>query len=100
MVATGIGFAAVSGFGPLMLVAFVGTLNPSAGDVSVFLPLEQTTLSGAIADRERTDLFARYSMVGSLLGSPVYAELIRSVADKPATPSAAPLSASSPADET
>lgn len=69
MLATGIGFAAVSGFWPLMLIAFVGTLNPSAGDVSVFLPLEQTALSGAIGDRERTDLFARYSMVGSLLGA-------------------------------
>ena len=69
MLATGIGFAAVSGFWPLLLVAFVGTLNPSAGDVSVFLPLEQTALSGAIADRDRTDLFARYSMVGSLSGA-------------------------------
>ena len=58
-----------SGFWPLLLIAFVGTLNPSAGDVSVFLPLEQTALSGAIADRDRTDLFARYSLVGSLLGA-------------------------------
>jgi hypothetical protein len=31
--------------------------------------LEQTALSGAIADRDRTDLFARYSMVGSLCGA-------------------------------
>jgi MFS family permease len=69
MTATGIGFAAAVGFWPLLLVAFVGTLNPSAGDVSVFLPLEQTALSGAIADRERTALFARYSAVGSLLGA-------------------------------
>jgi MFS family permease len=69
MLATGIGFAAVTGFWPLLLIAFVGTLNPSAGDVSVFLPLEQTALSGAIADRDRTDLFARYSLVGSLLGA-------------------------------
>src|SRR5512134_1717917 len=69
MLATGIGFAAASGFWPLLLIAFVGTLNPSAGDVSVFLPLEQTALSGAVADRDRTDLFARYSLVGSLLGA-------------------------------
>ena len=52
-----------------MLVAFVGTLNPSAGSISVFLPLEQTALSGAIGDHDRTDLFARYSLVGSLLGA-------------------------------
>src|SRR6266511_76177 len=69
MLATGIGFAAVSGFWPLLIIAFVGTLNPSAGDVSVFLPLEQAALSSAIADRDRTDLFARYSLVGSLCGA-------------------------------
>ena len=69
MLGTGIGFAAAPGFWPLLLIAFGGTLNPSAGDVSVFLPLEQTALSGAIADRDRTDLFARYSLVGSLLGA-------------------------------
>jgi MFS family permease len=69
MLGTGIGFAAAPGFWPLLLIAFGGTLNPSAGDVSVFLPLEQTALSGAIADRDRTDLLARYSLVGSLLGA-------------------------------
>jgi hypothetical protein len=47
----------------------VGTLNPSAGDVSVFLLLEQTALSGAVADCGRTDLSPRYSSVGSLFGS-------------------------------
>ena len=44
MTATGLGFAGLSGFWPLLLVAFVGTLNPSAGDVSVFLPLEHARL--------------------------------------------------------
>ena len=40
MTATGLGLAGLSSFWPLLIVAFVGTLNPSAGDVSVFLPLE------------------------------------------------------------
>ena len=40
MSATGLSFAGLSAFWPLLLVAFVGTLNPSPGDVSVFLPLE------------------------------------------------------------
>src|SRR3954452_8492551 len=35
MGATGIGFASVTAFWPLLLIAVVGTLNPSAGDVSV-----------------------------------------------------------------
>ena len=38
MVLTGIAFAALEDFWPLLLVPFVGTLNPSSGDVSVFLP--------------------------------------------------------------
>jgi hypothetical protein len=35
MTLTGIAFATVEDFWPLLLVAFVGTLNPSSGDVSV-----------------------------------------------------------------
>src|SRR4051795_5116700 len=37
MILAGIGFAGVTTFWPMMVVAVVGTLNPSAGDVSVFL---------------------------------------------------------------
>lgn len=36
MAATGLAFALVHAFWPLVLVAFIGTLNPSSGDVSVF----------------------------------------------------------------
>jgi len=66
MGATGLGFASVSTFWPLLLVAFVGTLNPSSGDVSVFLPLEHARLAGAAKDDVRTTLFARYSLTGAL----------------------------------
>jgi MFS family permease len=66
MVATGLGFASLSAFWPLLLVAFVGTLNPSSGDVSVFLPLEHARLAGAAQGRARTTLFARYSVLGAL----------------------------------
>jgi MFS family permease len=69
MIATGVCFALVRDFWPLLLVAFIGTLNPSAGDVSVFLPLEQSVLPQMVSDRERTALFARYSLIGSLLGA-------------------------------
>ena len=44
MLLTGIGFATTTSFWPLFVVAVVGTLNPSAGDVSLFLP-EQTCTS-------------------------------------------------------
>jgi MFS family permease len=69
MIATGLGFAYVHDFWPLMVVAFVGTLNPSSGDVSVFLPTEQALLPQTVSDRQRTALFARYSLVGSLVAA-------------------------------
>jgi MFS family permease len=66
MAATGVGFAGFASFWPLLVVAFVGTLNPSSGDVSVFLPLEHAQLANASAGTARTALFARYSLVGAL----------------------------------
>ncbi|TCG02793.1 MFS transporter, partial [Paraburkholderia steynii] len=47
-------------------VAFVGTLNPSSGDVSLFLPLEHARLAESATGDARTALFARYSLVGAL----------------------------------
>ena len=67
MAATGLGFAGFSAFWPLLVVAFVGTLNPGAGDVSVFLPLEHARLAAVGAtSHERTTVFARYSLAGAL----------------------------------
>lgn len=69
MVATGAGFATLSAFLPLMLVAIVGTLNPSAGDVSVFLPTEQSVLADGAKQAQRTWVFAWYNVLGSLAGA-------------------------------
>jgi MFS family permease len=69
MAATGLGFAGVTAFWPLMVVAFVGTLNPSAGDVSVFLPTEQAVLAGTVPPTERTLLFAVYNVSGAFAGA-------------------------------
>lgn len=69
MAATGLLFAGLSGFWPLLLVAFVGTLNPSSGDVSVFLPLEHARLAEAAQGHDRTALFARYSLTGALFAA-------------------------------
>ena len=66
MAATGAGFATLVDFWPLLAIAFVGTINPSSGDVSVFLPLEHAVLSRLVPDRDRTATFARYSLVGAL----------------------------------
>ncbi len=69
MAATGLGFATVRDFWPLLVIAFVGTMNPTSGDASVFLPLEQTVLTQTVEARQRTALFAHYSVVGSLAGA-------------------------------
>ncbi|MEX3925086.1 MFS transporter [Paraburkholderia sp. BR10936] len=66
MAATGLAFGFLSSFWPLLVVAFVGTLNPSSGDVSLFLPLEHARLAEAAKGDARTVLFARYSLVGGL----------------------------------
>src|SRR5262245_17726630 len=66
MVATGAGFAAFEGFWPLAAVGLIGTLNPSGGDVSVFLPTEQALLPATAPDAQRTALFARYTLIGTL----------------------------------
>ncbi|HLZ66182.1 MAG TPA: MFS transporter [Aliidongia sp.] len=69
MAATGTGFVLARDYWPIVIVAFVGTLNPTAGDVSLFLPLEHTALSQTIDPRRRTALFARYSLIGTLAGA-------------------------------
>src|SRR5262245_19065256 len=69
MMVAGLGFAGLQDFWPLLLVAFVGTMNPASGDVSVFLPLEQSLLAHSVGDRDRTALFVRYSLAGSLMGA-------------------------------
>ena len=69
MVATGVGFAGVTSFWPLVVIGCIGTLNPSGGDVSVFLPTEQALLPGTTSDASRTALFARYALIGSLVAA-------------------------------
>jgi predicted MFS family arabinose efflux permease len=69
MLATGLGFTYVRSFWPLFVVAFVGTLNPSAGDVSLFLPLEQAALAETVTTRDLTGIFAIYNVAGALAGA-------------------------------
>ena len=69
MAVSGIATALATGFWPLLAIALIGTLNPSASDVSVFYPLEQTMLADTATDQSRTRLFTRYSMIGALVGA-------------------------------
>ena len=69
MTLTGFGFAGFTSFWPLMVVAVAGTLNPSSGDVSLFLPTEQAALAHTAAGPARTLSFAWYNLAGSLAGA-------------------------------
>ncbi len=69
MMATGAGFAATTEFWPLLLVAVVGTLNPSSGDVSVFLPTEQAFLADRVEGHARTRLYAVYNLGAVFAGA-------------------------------
>ncbi len=66
MVATGVAFALVNDYAVLLVVACVGTANPSAGNVSLFVPLEHASLAREAGDAERTRMFARYAFLGSI----------------------------------
>jgi MFS family permease len=69
MIATGVAFALVHDYTLLLVVAFAGTINPSAGSVSVFVPVEHAVLAREVPDAARTRMFARYSLVGALAGA-------------------------------
>ncbi len=66
MAATGIAFPGVEHFVLIVLVAFVGTINPSGGDLGVLVPLGHAVLAHSAADARRTQVFARYSLIGAL----------------------------------
>lgn len=66
MAATGIAFALSNVTALIFLIALVGTINPSAGSVSIFVPLEHALIAHATPDKDRTETFARYSLIGAL----------------------------------
>jgi MFS family permease len=66
MIATGIVFPNVQHFLFIVVVSFVGTMNPTTGDIGVHVPLEQAALAQEAANQERTHIFARYSLIGAL----------------------------------
>jgi len=66
MAGTGLVFPNVEQFAFVALVAFVGTVNPSTGDLGVLVPIEHAMLAHGVADQERTRTFARYSLIGAL----------------------------------
>jgi MFS family permease len=66
VVLTGLIFPWAETLAPVLLVAFVGSINPSGGDLGMLVPLEHALLTKETADRDRTGVFARYSLIGAL----------------------------------
>jgi MFS family permease len=66
MAATGVAFPNIEHVVLIALVAFVGTINPSSGDLGVLVPLEHAVLARSATDERRTHVFARYSLIGAL----------------------------------
>ena len=66
IILTGLIFPATETLAPVVLVAFVGSINPSGGDLGMLVPLEHALLTKETADRDRTAIFARYSLIGAL----------------------------------
>ena len=69
MIATGLGFAGVTWFWGVLAIAVIGTLNPSSGDVSVFLPTEQSFVASQVDTADRPRTYAWYNAVGAGAGA-------------------------------
>jgi MFS family permease len=66
MVATGIALPAFEPIVLIAIVAFLGTVNPSGGDIGPLIPLEHASLAQGVAAEKRTRTFAQYSLIGAM----------------------------------
>ena len=66
MIGSGLAFPNVQHISAVMLVAFLGTMNPSTGDLGMLVPLEHAMIARTVADADRTRAFASYSLIGAL----------------------------------
>jgi MFS family permease len=66
MIGSGLAFPNVEHISAVMLVAFLGTMNPSTGDLGMLVPLEHAMIARTVVDEDRTRAFANYSLIGAL----------------------------------
>jgi len=66
MAATGLAMPNAGHLALILLIAFIGTMNPATGDLGVLVPIEHAMLAREAADQERTKVFARYSLIGAI----------------------------------
>jgi predicted MFS family arabinose efflux permease len=66
MTASGIAFAFTRELWLLVIAGTIGVISPSGQEVGPFLSIEQAALSQVVPDRARTDVFAWYTLGGSI----------------------------------
>ena len=66
MAAAGLVFALTRNFFWLVVAGTIGVISPSGNEVGPFLSIEQAALSHVVSDRARTEVFAWYTLTGSL----------------------------------
>src|SRR5579872_5860127 len=66
MAAAGLAFAFTHNLFALIVAGTIGVISPSGNEVGPFLSIEQAALSHVIPGRVRTEVFAWYTLAGSL----------------------------------
>jgi MFS family permease len=89
MAAAGLVFASTGNLWLLALAGTIGVISPSGHEVGPFLSIEQAALSHVVTDRTRTEIFAWYTLAGSLataLGALAGGTLTRALQDTVMSP--------------
>ena len=66
MAGAGLAFALTRNFLFLLIAGTIGVISPSGNEVGPFLSIEQAALSHVVSSRARTEVFAWYTLAGSL----------------------------------
>src|SRR5262245_27195306 len=66
MVVAGVVFSVTRQFWLLLVAAIIGVISPSGQEVGPFLPIEQAALTQVVPARARTEVFAWYTLTGSV----------------------------------
>src|SRR5438270_128056 len=89
MAAAGVAFACTSSLLLLIIAGTIGVISPSGNEVGPFLSIEQAALSHVVPNRSRTEVFAWYTLAGSVataLGALFASAVIRTLQKTTMTP--------------
>jgi len=89
MAGAGLAFASTRNLWLLLVAGTIGVISPSGNEVGPFLSIEQAALSHVVNDRTRTEVFAWYTLAGSVataLGALAGGTLTHALQDRVMTP--------------